>query len=72
MEPELTELEKYQIALFMVIRNSIVMPTGLKLGKNMKEINRMSYDTMMELFNNTIDFNASRKMFEQGKKEYLK
>ena len=33
--------EKYKIALFMVIRNSQVMPLGIKLGKSKKEINKM-------------------------------
>ena len=33
---------KYKIALFMVIRNSIVMPKGIKLGKTEKEINKMN------------------------------
>jgi len=30
---------KYKIALFMVIRNSTVMPSGIKLSKTEKEIN---------------------------------
>lgn len=38
--------EKYKLALFAVIRNSSVMPTGIRLGKNMTEINVMSVATM--------------------------
>mgnify|MGYP000482464538 FL=1 len=34
------------MALFGVIRNSTVMPAGVKLGKSMHEINTMSVNTM--------------------------
>ena len=34
---------KYKLALFMVIRNFMVMPQGIKLGKTDKEINEMNY-----------------------------
>ena len=37
----LTEAEQYKLALFAAIRNSTVMPAGVKLGKNMHEINKM-------------------------------
>ena len=37
---------KYKLALFGVIRNSTVMPAGVKLGKSMHEINTMSVNTM--------------------------
>jgi hypothetical protein len=38
--------DKYKLALFGVIRNSTVMPAGVKLGKSMHEINTMSVNTM--------------------------
>lgn len=38
--------DKYKLALFGVIRNSKVMPAGVKLGKSMDEINTMSVNTM--------------------------
>ena len=31
----MTQEEKYKLALFAVIRNSSVMPHGIKLGKTM-------------------------------------
>lgn len=66
------ELEKYKIALFMVIRNSAVLPKGTVLCKSMKEINRMSYETMQVIINNTIDFDKAKEMFEEGKAEFEK
>lgn len=44
----LQEKEKYKCALFAIIKNNKVMPVGLKLGKSMDEINKMTYDTMQE------------------------
>lgn len=41
----MTELEKAQTMLFMIIRNNIVMPKGIELGKNEEEINEMAYNT---------------------------
>lgn len=38
--------DKYKLALFGVIRNSTVMPAGVKLEKSMHEINTMSVNTM--------------------------
>ena len=43
----MTELEIIQTAVFVVIRNNQVMPTGLKLGKSIEEINKMSYVAML-------------------------
>lgn len=66
------ELEKYKIALFMVIRNSAVLPKGMVLCKSMKEINKMSYETMQVIINNTVDFDKAKEMFEEGKTEFEK
>ena len=60
---------KYKIALFMVIRNSRVMPKGIELGKSNKEINKMSYEAMCEVLT-MIDFEKARKIYEEGKKAY--
>lgn len=66
-EETLNEIkEKYKIALFMVIRNSQVMPVGMKLGKSKKEINKKAYETMCELIS-MIDYDNARKEYEEGK-----
>ena len=57
---------KYKLALFMVIRNSMVMPQGIKLGKTDKEINEMSYETMCSVLT-MIDYDKSKKFYEEGK-----
>ncbi len=57
---------KYKLALFMVIRNSMVMTRGIELGKTAKEINKMSYETMCELLT-MIDYNKAEKFYEEGK-----
>lgn len=70
VEEKLNEMkEKYKIALFMVIRNSTVMPKGIKLNKTEKEINEKAYETMCELLT-MIDYNKARKKYEQGKKAF--
>lgn len=63
----MSEEEKYKIALFMIIRNSKVMPKGIELGMTEKEINKMSYQTMQELLK-MIDFEGAEKMY----KEFIK
>ncbi len=66
-EETLNEIkEKYKIALFMVIRNSQVMPVGMKLGKSKKEINKKAYETMCEVIS-MIDYDNARKEYEEGK-----
>ena len=57
---------KSKIALFMVIRNSQVMPLGMKLGKSKKEINKKAYETMCEVISR-IDYDNARKEYEEGK-----
>lgn len=59
----------YKIALFMVIRNSQIMPKGIKLGKSEKEINKMAYETMCEVLT-MIDFERAKKIYEQGKRTH--
>lgn len=58
--------EKYKLALFGVIRNSMVMPNLLLLGKSMEEINAVSVLTakkVMEQF----DYELLKKSYEEGK-----
>lgn len=57
---------KYKLALFMVIRNSMVMPKGEKLGKTNKEINEMSYDTMCSVLS-MINYDKAKEFYEEGK-----
>ena len=56
---------KYKLALFMVIRNSMVMPQGIKLGKTNKEINEMSYETMCSVLT-MIDYDQAEKFYKEG------
>ena len=59
---------KYKLALFMIIRNSMVMPQGIKLGKTYKEINEMSYETMCSVLT-MIDYDQAEKFYKEGKSE---
>ena len=59
---------KYKLALFMVIRNSMVMPQGIKLGKTYEEINEMSYETMCSVLT-MIDYDRAEKFYKEGKSE---
>lgn len=59
---------KYKLALFMVIRNSLVMTRGIIKGKTMKEINEMSYETMCSVLT-MIDYDQAEKFYEEGKSE---
>ncbi len=58
--------ERFKLALFMVIRNSKVLPKGLELGKTKKEINQMTYKTMQEVMN-MIDYAKANELYEEGK-----
>ena len=64
----LTEAEQYKLALFAAIRNSPVMPAGVKLGKNMHEINKMSVETMHEVLK-MCDFEKLRESYKDGEEE---
>ena len=64
----LTEAELYKLALFAAIRNSTVMPAGVKLGKNMHEINKMSVETMYEVLE-MCDFEKLRESYKDGEEE---
>ena len=67
------DAEHLRLALFMVARNNMVLPAGLKLGKPMEEINRMSYDVMLRLIEDDfIDFEMAKKSYLQGKEMFEK
>lgn len=57
---------KYKLALFMVIRNSLVMTRGIIKGKTMKEINKMSYETMCSVLT-MINYDQAEKFYKEGK-----
>lgn len=57
--------EMLKLALFMVIRNSKVLPKGLELGKTSKEINKMTIDTMNECIN-MIDYDIAKQLYMEG------
>ena len=64
----LTEAEQYKLALFAAIRNSMVMPAGVKLGKNMHEINKMSVETMHKVLK-MCNFERLRESYKDGEEE---
>ena len=57
--------EKYKLALFAVIRNSSVMPAGVKMGKSMREINRISIETLHRIMD-MCDFDILKRDFESA------
>lgn len=62
----MTQEEKYKLALFAVIRNSSVMPHGIKLGKTMHEINTMTIAVMANIME-SCDFEKLKAAYEAGK-----
>ena len=60
--------EKYKLALFLVIRNSTVMPDGEEMRMSLEEINKMSYLTMQKVLNN-IDYEKVKEIYEEAEKE---
>lgn len=62
----MTQEEKYKLALFAVIRNSSVMPHGIKLGKTMHEINTMTIAVMANIMG-SCDFENLKAAYEDGK-----
>lgn len=62
----MSQEEKYKLALFAVIRNSTVMPQGVKLGKTMHEINTMAIAVMANIME-SCDFENLKASYEDGK-----
>lgn len=59
--------DELEVILFAVIRNSMVMPVGLRLGKSKREITEMTFATIEEI-KKAIDYDAVKKLME-GKDE---
>lgn len=59
----MSQEEKYKLALFAVIRNSTVMPQGIKLGKTMHEINTMAVVVMANIME-SLDFEKLKESYE--------
>jgi hypothetical protein len=57
------ELEETQILLFATVRNSAVLPLGVKLGKTEKEISEKTFETIVEM-KKTVDYAKTRKVME--------
>lgn len=55
--------EKLKLMLFMVVRNSKVLPAGIKLNKTEKEITDMTKQTIKEL-ENMINFERAKELYE--------
>lgn len=55
--------DNLEVVLFAVIRNSMVLPVGMRMGKSKKEITDMTFDTMKEL-QTQIDYEAVKKIME--------
>lgn len=62
IENVLKELERLELTLFMVVRNSKVLPTGVKLGKSEKEISDMTKDTIKEL-KKIVNFDRAKELY---------
>lgn len=59
----LNELEKYKLMLFIVVRNSKILPVGLKLNKTQKEITKMAKDTIRGIEAIT-DFRKAKELYD--------
>lgn len=60
--------ERFKMALFITIRNNVIMPQGIELGKTEKEINKMALETMKELFG-MIDFKSVAKKMKEAEED---
>lgn len=67
IENVLKELERLELTLFMVVRNSKVLPTGVKLGKSEKEISDMTKDTIKEL-KKIVNFDRAKELYNLWEK----
>ena len=57
------KLEEAKLLLFAVVRNSAVLPLGVKLGKTEKEISEKTFETIVEI-KKTVDYAKTRKCME--------
>lgn len=58
----MSEEEITKLTLFMVVRNSQVLPTGMKLGKSEKEITDMTKETIKSL-KKMINFEGAKELY---------
>lgn len=58
----MSEEEKIKLMLFMVVRNSQVLPVGMKLNKTEKEITDMTKKTIKEI-EKMINFDKARELY---------
>lgn len=59
----MSQEEKYKLALFAVIRDSTVMPQGVKLGKTMHEINTTVVAVMAKIME-SYDFERLKESYD--------
>lgn len=59
----MSQEEKYKLALFAVVRSSIVMPQSVKLGKSMHEINTMTVIIMANIMD-SCNFERLKESYE--------
>lgn len=59
----MSEKERLELTLFMAVRNSIVLPIGLKLHKSEKEITDMTKETIIEM-QGMIDYKKAKELYE--------
>lgn len=57
------KLEEAQLLLFAVVRNTAVLPLGVKLGKTEKEISEKTFETIVEI-KKTVDYEKTRRCME--------
>ena len=54
--------KRLELMLFMVVRNTVVLPKGIELGKSLKEISDMTKETIREI-ERQIDFEVAEKQY---------
>ena len=61
--------DKYKLALFTVIRDYKIVPLTEETNKSDKEINKTTYETMLDLLAN-IDYVKARERYNEGRAEW--
>lgn len=54
------KLEEARLLLFAAVRNTSVLPLGVRLGKTEKEISEKTFETIVEM-RRTVDYAKTRK-----------
>lgn len=63
-----SKFHKLELTLFLVVRNSSVLPTGLSLGKTNKEITDMTLETI-EKIKKSINYNSVEELIKENKND---